>query len=138
MKAIKLFALAAACIALFASCNKSGDQTEDYSAIQKQLIGTWEGVLKSTATFNGQEIEMGSTTVVLTFTEKQMTRKDGDTAAVTYDYVIKKADGKYYLVCSLKGESLGSIWFTVSGSTLEFTAGDGTFFMTFPKSFTKK
>ena len=138
MKAIKLFAIAAACVALFASCTKSGEQSEDFSAIQKQLVGTWEGVLKTTATLNGQEIEMGSTTVVLTFTDKQMTRKDGDTAAVTYDYVLKKADGKYYFVCSFKGESVGSIWFTVSGSTLQLTGGDGTFFMTFPKTFTKK
>ena len=34
MKTIKLFAIAAACIALFASCTKPGEQKEDYSAIQ--------------------------------------------------------------------------------------------------------
>ncbi len=138
MKTIKLFAIAAACIALFASCTKGGAQQEDNSAIKKQLIGTWEGVNKTMATLNGKEIEMGSTTVVLTFTDKQMTRKDGDGPAVTYDYVVKKQDGKTLFTCSLKGEEIGSVWFEVSGSTLSIVGGDGSFALTFPKTLTKK
>ena len=138
MKTIKLFAIAAACIALFASCTKTGEQKEDYSAIQKQLIGTWEGVNKTTATLNGKEIDMGSTTVVLTFTEKTLTRKDGEGPATTYDYVIKKNDGKYLFSCSYKGEEIGAVWFEISGNTLSIVGGDGTFAMTFPKTLTQK
>ena len=141
MKLFKLFAAAAACIALFASCNPEGkgEQKEDYSAIQKQLAGTWEGELKTIMIVNGEEKELGSTKVVLTFTDKTMTRKDGEEVALTYDYVLKKDSSKgYYFVCSLKGEEIGAIWFEVNGSTLSLTGGDGTFFMTFPKTFTKK
>lgn len=140
MKTIKLFAIAAACIALFVSCNKAGtDDSANVSAIQKQLVGTWEGQIRNTATLNGKEIEMSVTPVVLTFTNTQMTRKDGDLAAVTYDYVIKNGGSKgYYFVSSFKGEEVGSIWFEISGNTMNLTAGDGTFFMTFPKTFTKK
>ncbi len=141
MKLFKLFAAAAACIALFASCNPEGkgEQKEDYSAIQKQLAGTWEGELKTIMIVNGEEKELGSTKVVLTFTDKTMTRKDGEEVALTYDYVLKKDSSKgYYFVCSLMGEEIGAIWFEVNGSTLSLTGGDGTFFMTFPKTFTKK
>ena len=110
MKLFKLFAAAAACIALFASCNPEGkgEQKEDYSAIQKQLAGTWEGELKTIVIVNGEEKELGSTKVVLTFTDKTMTRKDGEEVALTYDYVLKKDSSKgYYFVCSLKGEEIG-------------------------------
>ena len=141
MKLFKLFAAAAVCIALFASCNPEGkgEQKEDYSAIQKQLAGTWEGELKTIIIVNGEEKELGSTKVVLTFTDKTMTRKDGEEVALTYDYVLKKDSSKgYYFVCSLMGEEIGAIWFEVNGSTLSLTGGDGSFFMTFPKTFTKK
>lgn len=142
MKAIKLIAMAAvACMALcFTSCKKDGSST-DVSAIQKQLIGTWTGVIKNTMTLNGKEVELSSTDVTVSFAEKTFTKKTGDVPAVAYNYTLNydNLGGKgYYITAFIGTEEVGSIYFSISGSTLTITGGDGTFVMTFPKTLTKK
>lgn len=129
-------AVAVAAVALFAaSCTKSNSA----SPLKNELIGTWEGeVVTGSMTYNDQKIETKEK-VTLVFTDKKLTITRGDESPVEYGYVIGDGGSKgYYFTASSNGEAIGSAYYTVSGNTLNITAGDGTFFLSLPKTLTKK
>jgi len=134
IKAI-IAAIAIATAALFAaSCTKTQS-----GGINNELIGTWEGeAVTGKITYNDQTIET-KTKVTLVFTDKKLTITVGEENAAVYDYVIGDGGSNgYYFTASSKGEAVGSVYYKVSGNTLNITGGDGTFSLMFPKTLTKK
>lgn len=120
--------------ALLASgCTKSSSE----AAIKKSLIGTWEGVYKTTMNVNGEEIVLTSANVTLLFTEDKLTQTVDDVSAV-FDYSVGKDESGTYFTATRFGLELGTVNFSISGKTMTILGGNSGYAKSFPETLTKK
>jgi len=127
----KIFTILAVAFAAFATlavvgCSKE-NSNEDLTA---ELIGSWRGTAATSYT-NG--IPNGESTYTLTFTKDKLT-VNNDGTSKTYSYKAdKKSDGTKYFTT----DELGSIFYTISGTTMTITNSNTTAHLFLPKTLEK-